>query len=765
MPKQFNVFGSKQQMTFQFFATTPKALEGILTDELRSLGITEFKATTAGVAFSGDLEMAYRVCLWSRVANRVLLVLSSFEVRSQDDLYRAIQEINWFEHFNAEDSFAVSFSSKNSTVITNSHFGALKVKDAIVDQMRDKFGVRPSINTERPNLRINIHLNGDKADLSLDLSGESLHKRGYRDVSIEAPMKENLAAAMLLRCGWAKLAAEGKSLLDPMCGSGTLLLEGAMIAADVAPALGRDYFGFLGWKKHDVECWQNLRRDAEWRKIVGMKKLPMIVGFDKNKNTVNTALAHVANAGFQSKIHIERRDILDVKPPESWEKGLVICNPPYGERLGDEAETAILYEQFGQTLRSHFVGWQAAFIISNPELGFRLGIRSQKPITLFNGALECRLLRLSIEEKSFFIPKERLFEQRIEQPIEEAIEQRIEKIIEIAQSEIVDDNSEKFDAPMFANRLQKNLKKLSKWAKQNNVFAYRVYDADLPEYAAAVDIYHCDDKTWVNVQEYQSPKSVDQDKADSRLSGLLAEIPRVLNVPKAQVLLKIRRKQRNTDQYEKQAESEVFHTIIEGDCKLLVNFENYLDTGLFLDHRSIRLRIQKEAKGKRFLNLFSYTGSATIHAAVGGATITTTVDMSNTYLQWAKDNLALNSTTGRHEFIQADCVEWLEKEAKNTARQYDLIFLDPPTFSNSKKMDDVFDVQRDYIQLIKNSAKLLTKDGVLYFSTNFRKFKFDASIFEGLSITDITTQTIPEDFLRDMKIHYCWKITNENKRM
>ena len=737
-------------MTLQFFATTPKALEGILTDELRSLGITEFKATTAGVAFSSDLEMAYRVCLWSRVANRVLLVLSAFEVRSQDDLYRAVQEINWFEHFGAEDTFAVSFSSKNSTVINNSHFGALKVKDAIVDQMRAKFGVRPSINTERPNLRINVHLNGEKAELSLDLSGESLHRRGYRDVSIEAPMKENLAAAMLLRCGWTKMVAEGKSLLDPMCGSGTLLLEGAMIAADVAPALGRDYFGFLGWKKHDAECWQNLRRDAEWRKIVGMKKLPMIVGFDKNKNTVNTALAHVANAGFQGKIHIERRDICDAKPPESWEKGLVICNPPYGERLGDEAETALLYEQFGQTLKTNFVGWQAALIISNPELGFRLGIRSHKPITLFNGALECRLLRLTIEEKAFFIPKERTVEQRIEHVTEVTA-----KMNEVTESEY---KTPVEPAPMFANRLQKNLKKLSKWAKQNNVFAYRVYDADLPEYAVAVDIYHCDDKTWVNVQEYEPPKSVDQHKADVRLAGLLAEIPSVLNVSKEQVLLKIRRKQRNTDQYEKQAESGIFHEINEGRCRLLVNFEDYLDTGIFLDHRPIRLQIQKEAKGKRFLNLFAYTGSATVHAAVGGATITTTIDMSNTYLQWAKNNLALNSTTGRHEFIQADCVEWLEKVAKNAARQYDLIFLDPPTFSNSKRMENVFDVQLDYIQLIQNSAKLLTKDGVLYFSTNFRKFKFDASLFEGLSITDITAQTIPEDFVRDMKIHYCWKI-------
>jgi 23S rRNA (guanine2445-N2)-methyltransferase / 23S rRNA (guanine2069-N7)-methyltransferase len=192
-----------------------------------------------------------------------------------------------------------------------------------------------------------------------------------------------------------------------------------------------------------------------------------------------------------------------------------------------------------------------------------------------------------------------------------------------------------------------------------------------------------------------------------------------------------------------------------------VNFDDYLDTGLFLDHRPIRLLIQKQAQGKRFLNLFAYTGSATVHAAVGGASVTTTVDMSNTYLQWAKDNLALNTTTGRHEFIQANCVQWLASEAKRQSRQYDLIFLDPPTFSNSKRMEDVFDIQLDYIALIEHASKLLTPTGTLYFSTNFRRFKFDLTQFSGLNIADITAKTIPEDFARDQKIHYCWQITRQ----
>ena len=785
---------------YSLFATTPKAMETLLTDELRALGMSHIKATMAGVAFEGDLEDAYRACLWSRTANRIFLVLSTFFVRSQDDLYKGVQGINWFEHINPEDTFAVSFSAKNSSAINNTHFGALKVKDAIVDQMRDKFGVRPSINTGQPNIRINIYLQGDQAQLSLDLSGESLHRRGYRDVSIKAPMKENLAAAMLLRCGWPAIAKEKGSLIDPMCGSGTLLLEAAMIAADYAPGLLREYFGFIGWKKHDAACWKRLKTEALQRRKEGIEKLPIIVGFDQNRHTVNTALAHIANAGLQKKIHVERRDIADAQPAESWQPGLLICNPPYGERLGDEEETAELYTTFGNTLKTQFVGWKAAMIISNPELGFRLGIRSEKPITFFNGALECKLLRFNIIEKKFFIPKARTQEERIANvmalshtnsvPISEStgpsktVLEAIKKLEsvtetkpskqdyeavgkEIAVSEesvvaeqIKDKPVIEIGAVDFANRLKKNIKKLSKWAKQNAVTCYRLYDADLPEYAAAVDLYQSD-KIWVIVQEYEPPKTIDQQKADQRLAGLLAEIPRVLGVDAEQVILKIRRKQRNTEQYEKHDEQGRFHLVVEGGCKLLVNFEDYLDTGLFLDHRPVRLTIQQQAKDKRFLNLFAYTGSATVHAGMGGAKSTTTVDMSNTYLQWAKNNLAQNSVAGTHEFIQADCLDWLLEQASQIDHPtYDLIFLDPPTFSNSKRMEDAFDIQSDHVQLITHAMRLLAPNGVLYFSTNFRKFKIDTEAMADFNLEDITLKTIPEDFSRDLKIHYCWKITH-----
>ncbi|MEI6544706.1 MAG: bifunctional 23S rRNA (guanine(2069)-N(7))-methyltransferase RlmK/23S rRNA (guanine(2445)-N(2))-methyltransferase RlmL, partial [Methylococcales bacterium] len=701
-----------------------------------------------------------------RTANRILLVLSSFTVKTQDDLYKGVQQINWFEHINPEDTFAVSFSAKNSEAINNTHFGALKVKDAIVDQMRETFQKRPSIDTEQPNIRINVYLQGEQAQLSLDLSGESLHRRGYRDVNIKAPMKENLAAAMLLRCGWPEMAKQKASLIDPMCGSGTLLLEATMIAADYAPGLLREYYGFTGWKKHDAECWKKLRMEALQRRKVGLEKLPIIVGFDQDRHTVNTALQHIANAGLQNKIHVERRDIEEAKPADSWPRGLLICNPPYGERLGDEEETAELYVKFGNTLKTRFVGWKAAMIISNPELGFRLGIRSQKPITLFNGALECKLLRFNIEETNFFIPKARNQEERIAQvmAIGTAPQPALSPVADLEHDSTHDEvkisphHESAVGAVDFANRLKKNIKKLSKWAKQHQVTCYRVYDADLPDYSAAVDIYQ-GEETWVNVQEYEPPKTIDQHKADQRLAGLLAEIPNVLGVNREQVFLKIRRKQRSTDQYEKHDNQGRFHVIEEGGCKLLVNFEDYLDTGLFLDHRPIRLQLQKEAKDKRFLNLFAYTGSATVHAAVGGAKSTTTVDMSNTYLQWAKNNMALNTHSGEHTFIQADCLEWLANQASQADSQhYDLIFLDPPTFSNSKRMEDVFDIQIDHVQLIKNAVSLLKTGGILYFSTNFRRFKMDTEALAEFHVEDITAKTIPEDFSRNPKIHYCWKI-------
>jgi 23S rRNA (guanine2445-N2)-methyltransferase / 23S rRNA (guanine2069-N7)-methyltransferase len=291
--------------------------------------------------------------------------------------------------------------------------------------------------------------------------------------------------------------------------------------------------------------------EAEQRKQSGLQKMPVIAGFDQSRRTVAIALDHIKNAGFQNKIHVERRDIMDAKPADSWQPGLLICNPPYGERLGDEEHISQLYLQFGETLKANFNNWKASLIISNPEMGFRLGIRSQKPITLYNGPLECKLLRLNIEEKSFFIPKAKSQQERIG---------KIRQTTQHNSSQALDNQAE-----MFANRLKKNQKKMRKWAKQHNINCYRLYDADLPEYAVAVDVYQ-GNKLWVNVQEYEPPKSIAPHKANQRLAGILTEIPNVLNIEPDQIFLKIRRKQKNTSQYEKQDNKANFHVIEENNC-------------------------------------------------------------------------------------------------------------------------------------------------------------------------------------------------------
>ncbi|MBM4206864.1 MAG: bifunctional 23S rRNA (guanine(2069)-N(7))-methyltransferase RlmK/23S rRNA (guanine(2445)-N(2))-methyltransferase RlmL [Gammaproteobacteria bacterium] len=780
-------------MTLAFFAATPKAMEHLLAEELHSLGAQQIKETVAGVHFSGDLSTGYRACLWSRIANRVLLPLAHFPVTSQEDLYRGVQTINWHDHLKPDGSFAVTFNAKNSTVINNSHFGALKVKDAVVDQLRENYGSRPHIDTERPDIRINVLLNRSEATLSLDLSGESLHRRGYRDASIKAPIKENLAAALLMRCNWPKIARQGGTLIDPMCGSGTFLIEGAMMAADYAPGLLRDYFGFLGWKQHQPTLWKTLIAEANTRKSAGLVTLPVIAGFDHNRRNLSAAQIHVNNAGLTKWIQLDCQDISTAAPQQNWQPGLLICNPPYGERLGDTQSTALLYKQFGETLKRRFNGWQAGLIIGDQELGFRIGIRSQKPVVFYNGALECVLLRMTIDDKAFFEPKPLTAEDRLERinslindPYRSA-KARINAIDEDkpikhqqttplmaeetyktpatgttdAPEKPKEETSNNLTATDFANRLKKNLKNLAAWANKNKINCYRIYDADLPEYAAAIDLYRdINDTVWLNVQEYEPPKTVDPAKANQRLAALLTELPKALMIQPSQISLKIRRKQKQTDQYEKLDDQGRFHIVDEHGCRLQVNFTDYLDTGLFLDHRPLRLMIQQQAKGKRFLNLFAYTGSATVHAAIGGAKTTTTVDLSNTYLDWAKTNLALNKNDGNHEFIQADCLQWLEDEAKHPyPRQYDLILLDPPTFSNSKRMDDIFDIQQDHVRLINQALKLLHRSGVLYFSTNFRRFKLDQDALSSAKIEDISAQTIPADFARNPKIHYCWRIT------
>ncbi|MBP9956420.1 MAG: bifunctional 23S rRNA (guanine(2069)-N(7))-methyltransferase RlmK/23S rRNA (guanine(2445)-N(2))-methyltransferase RlmL [Pseudomonas sp.] len=726
--------------------TSPKGLETLLLEEAASLGLTDGRSQVAAVQGLGSMETAYRLCLWSRLANRVLLVLGRFPVDSAEALYQAVRGIDWSEHLLPTGSLAIEFSGRGAG-IDNTHFGALKVKDAIVDSLRTASGERPSVDKYEPDLRVHARLERGELVLSIDLSGFSLHQRGYRLQQGAAPLKENLAAAILIRSGWPRIAAEGGALADPMCGVGTFLVEAGMIAADIAPNLKREKWGFSNWLGHVPALWSKLHAEAEARAAAGLARPPLwIRGYEADPRLIQPGRNNIERAGLGDWVKIYQGELATFEPrPDQNQTGLVVCNPPYGERLGDEASLLYLYQNLGERLRQACLNWEAAVFTGAPELGKRMGIRSHKQYAFWNGALPCKLLLFKVLPEQFVTgrnesaqpaPQARMIGgQLVERP--PAVRSEPARLSEGGQ--------------MFANRLQKNLKTLGKWARKAGVECYRLYDADMPEYALAVDLY----RDWVHVQEYAPPRSIDPDKAQARLLDALAAIPQALDMDPARVVIKRRERQVGKKQYERQAQQGQFMEVAEGGVKLLVNLTDYLDTGLFLDHRPLRLRLQKEAAGKRFLNLFCYTATATVHAAKGGARSTTSVDLSKTYLDWARRNLALNGFSDKHRLEQGDVMEWLEADRG----EYELIFIDPPTFSNSKRMEGVFDVQRDHVHLLDLAMARLAKGGVLYFSNNFRKFQLDPALEQRYAVEEISAQTLDPDFARNPKIHRAWRLT------
>jgi 23S rRNA (guanine2445-N2)-methyltransferase / 23S rRNA (guanine2069-N7)-methyltransferase len=383
-----------------FFATCPKSLEGLLEQELVALGATKTKQTVAGVNFQGDLACSYRVCLWSRLANRVLLPLKKIPVENAHRLYKGVRTIRWLEHLSPNGSLLVDFAGKSKTII-HTHFGAQKVKDAIVDQIRDETGERPSVKKENPDLRINVYLHHDVATVSLDLSGESLHRRGYRIQGGTAPLKENLAAAILYRANWLEIAKQNGSLIDPMCGSGTILIEAALMAADIAPGLLRQSFGFQKWLQHDAKIWESLWNEAQQRKVKGLKNLPQIHGYDIDGKVIKQAENNIQYAGLTDYIKVSIAELEQLSKPEGATTGLVITNPPYGERMGDETTLIPLYQQLGTKLKDEFKGWQVAVLTGNPELGKKMGLRARKQYAFFNGPIACKLLLFSVEDDWF----------------------------------------------------------------------------------------------------------------------------------------------------------------------------------------------------------------------------------------------------------------------------------------------------------------------------------------------------------------------------
>ncbi|MCE3026207.1 bifunctional 23S rRNA (guanine(2069)-N(7))-methyltransferase RlmK/23S rRNA (guanine(2445)-N(2))-methyltransferase RlmL [Salinicola sp. DM10] len=730
------------------YITCPWGVEPLLAEEVAELGAEIQKTTVAGLHAHADLATAYRLCLWSRLANRVILTLGRESgCDTPEAIVAAVSQLPWAEKLRDGQTLAVDFHGQ-SAAIRHTRFGAQVVKDGVVEALAAAGRARPQVDLGQPDVRVYANLHKGQLLVGIDLVGASLHQRGYRRDIGHAPLKENLAAALLVRAGWPARAKRGEPLVDPMCGAGTLLIEAAMMAADIAPQLSRERFGFQRLADFDPALWQTLAREAKVRADLGRRRArSRLWGFDQSPQAIAAARSNAMRAGIPALIELAGAAVKGLTPPaEASTPGLVITNPPYGERLGELPELVALYGDLGQRLKQHFGGWQLALFTGNPDLGHRLGLRAHKQYAFKNGPLDCKLLLADVAVRD------------ADSGDSDARHSDKPGSVPSAQTPSPGDAAPLSEgARMFANRLQKNRKWLSKWLKQSGERCYRLYDADMPEYALAIDVYG----HRVHVQEYAAPRSVDADKAKRRLLDALSAIPVALDVRPEQIHYKQRERQSGKAQYRKQDDSGERFVVEEGPAKLWVNLTDYLDTGLFLDHRPVRRLLRERAAGKRFLNLFCYTGTATVHAALGGASDSLSVDLSNTYLDWARDNLVLNQLDpGHHRVVRDDCFRWLE----TAGGSFDLIFLDPPTFSNSKKMSGTLDIQRDHVRLVELAMARLAPGGELVFSNNQQRFKLDPALSTRFAVTEITAQTFDPDFSRRANLHHCFSIRHRESR-
>ena len=735
--------------------TCPLELENALQRELGYLGIP-FQQMGRGVAeLEASLETAYRLVLWSRVANRVLLPVQRVPLTDQESFYESMKALPWERWCEPDCSLAIQW-----TLASGEHHGQYfmyRLKDAICDHFKEQFDRRPTVDTSRPDIVFHLLLSAREACVYLDLGGGSLHRRGYRASEEQkfraaAPLKENLAAALLYLADWH--TGQASFLLDPLCGSGTFLIEAALMRLDRAPALlacgRRGALPCPGWLGHDPALWKKLVNEAEQRAHTAAQQQSgrFIFGLDGDKAAINQALHGAALAQVADWIHVERREVGQImewpRLPQLQEKGpwLLVTNPPYGARLGEAENMPYLYQHLGSVLQQAFPTARMALLSGSKQQSAAAGVSNHNlhyRQRVHNGPIGCDFTVSTIAAVATALTA-----TQKDIGILQLDSARYEAALKLVES-----LSDKSLALSLLNRLRKNAKSLQKWIAQEKIECYRLYDADIPELNAAIDIY----RDHLHIQEYAAPSSVDESKAEQRFL-LLQNTLRSIFPDAAEIHCKVRRRQKAGHQYQRQDQRRSDFEVQEGHARLLVNLDDYIDSGLFLDHRPMRLYIGEHSKNQRFLNLFCYTGAASLHAAVNGAKSSVSVDLSPTYIQWAKRNLALNGLSeSRHRFIQADVMRWLPL----CREQFDLIFIDPPTFSNSKRSENDFDVQKDHVELIDMAMKRLEPGGQLIFSNNYRRFVLDQQLSVRYSVENVTEKSIPPDFRKAGKpIHQCW---------
>ncbi|MCB7037253.1 bifunctional 23S rRNA (guanine(2069)-N(7))-methyltransferase RlmK/23S rRNA (guanine(2445)-N(2))-methyltransferase RlmL [Eggerthella sinensis] len=758
----------------ELFASCLSGLEAPLAEELKRLGIKRVRPLGGGVAFFCDVRHALSACLWSRLASRILVVVGRVNAGDANLLYEGVRRLPWEDVIAPGASMAVTAHGMNEE-LRNTRFTALKVKDGVCDRLREARGERPDVDAASADATVDVRIREGRATISLDLSGESLYHRTYLtpDDGPDAPLSCALSAGLLALSGWRQRGSRGEACVDPACGDGFLVVEAAAAACDLAPGLTRERWGFFGWAQSEPEAWNELIDDADERFERGLTSAvapgaaegpasappdPLYVRFagaSTSSPAIARARTHAKRAGLRQAVSIELADAQNVD-------GLVerVCAAAGKVRGGEEmactvASVLLSGERSQSDARAQAEAATFVRAASAAPAGSTFAVAGGDGVEARFGSAP--IVRATLGHDR--VATEALV---FDEPPMEAVTVIVPDSAGGAEHvvEVLEPSSEQ-----FAARLRKTAKERRKWAKREGVSCYRVYDADLPDYAVAIDVYpgagDAEGNLYLHIAEYAAPSTIDPGKAQRRYDDVLALAPVVLGVRPDHVFSKVRRRDKGGSQYRDSGRRSYVTLVEEDGYRFEVDLAGYLDTGLFLDHRLTRELVGAKAQDKRFLNLFAYTGTASVHAAAGGARTTATVDLSQTYLDWAARNMAANGFEGpEHTFERGDVMAWIT-EARRTGRRFDLVFVDPPTFSNSKAMGKrTWDVQRDHVELLIGVSRLLSEEGEAVFSCNLRSFKPDEEELAkyGVRIEDITAQTIPHDFERNPRIHKCYLV-------
>jgi len=797
--------------TIELLATCAFGLESVVARELGELGFdaTPLAEATGRVAWrvarADTPESIAAANLWLRAADRVLIRLAEFPVGGGDEgfeaLYQGVRAIAWEEWLHPDAFIHVSGRCVRST-ITSEPAAQRATKRAIVERLRAEHGLSPSgrLPESGPRVGVEVSILRDRASLTIDTTGVGLHKRGYRRAgrttttpgaralrtgASDAALRETMAAGLVLLSGWRP----GQPLVDPFCGSGTIAIEAALWARSIAPGLGREFEAEHWWSPRsgasgpatkrliDPVVWADAREEARGA-IVADHLDPRIHASDIDEHALSLARANARVAGVEHDIQFLRRDARELTT--TLDNGCVVTNPPYGERLGDPREIERLYRELPRVFR-RLPTWAFHILTGRLDLETLFGQPAARRRKLYNSTIECAYFS--------FLPGVRPTPRTPDAP--EAPGSSLSSPAEPNEPEVpapdepadispdpgteVDlaappqsppahrwepmptfgglTERDAGDAADFERCLAKNLRHLRRYPARG-ITCYRVYERDVPDVPLIIDRY----EDWFHAVEYERPHERTAAQHADWLDLLRAGIARAGGVPEERVVLKAKHRQRGLTQHEKQGESGQAIVVHEAGLRFEVNLLDYVDTGLFLDHRLTRGMVRERAAGARVLNLFCYTGAFTVYAAAGGAASSTSVDLSNTYLAWAERNMTLNGlATAQHRFVRSDVPTFLRSLAPAPGGVFDLAIIDPPTFSNSTSTQEDWEVGRGHVEVLGVLAPLMSPAGAAYFSNNFRRFKFDeaAVAAAGWRSREISARTVPPEY-RNRRIHRCW---------